>query len=122
MEAMNTILIVDDEGDIRRLLQEFLEKNGFAVLAAEDGQKALKLAAENLPDLVITDLLLPKEHGIDVIQTIKDRFLLPVIAISGIYKKEEIRDRIGDVFIDAFFEKPLDLQALLASVRSILNG
>ncbi|MCU0235522.1 MAG: response regulator [Acidobacteria bacterium] len=122
MEEKNTILIVDDEGDIRLLLQEFLEKNGFAVQVAEDGHKALQLAAENLPDLVITDLLLPKEHGIDVIQTIKDRFLLPVIAISGIYKKEEIRERIGDVFIDDFFEKPLDLAALLASVRSILNG
>jgi len=122
MEAKNTILIVDDEKDIRLLLQEFLENNGFTVLVAEDGQQALKLAGEQLPDLVITDLLLPKEHGIDVIQIIKDRFFLPIIAISGIYKQDEIKTRIDDVFIDGFFEKPLDLNAILACVRSILNG
>jgi DNA-binding response OmpR family regulator len=122
MEEKNTILIVDDEKDIRLLLREFLEKNGFTVLAAEDGQQALQLAGEHLPDLVITDLLLPKEHGIEVMQAIKDRYLLPIIAISGIYKQEEIKTRIGDVFIEGFFEKPLDLEAILACVRSILNG
>jgi DNA-binding response OmpR family regulator len=122
MEAQNTILIVDDEEEIRLLLREFLEKNGFTVLAAADGQQALKLAGEQPPDLVITDLLLPKEHGIDVIQAIKDRFFLPIIAISGIYKKDEIRNQVGDVFIDAFFEKPLDLEGILACIHSILNG
>jgi DNA-binding response OmpR family regulator len=54
-------------------------------------------------------------------QAIKDRLLLPVIAISGIYKKDEIRNQVGDVFVDDFFEKPLDLEALLASVRALLN-
>jgi DNA-binding response OmpR family regulator len=122
MEAKNTILIVDDEEEIRLLLREFLEKNGFAVLAAADGQQALQLADEHRPDLVITDLLLPKEHGIDVIQAIKDRFFLPIIAISGIYKQDEIKDKVGDVFIDDFFAKPLDLAGILASVRALLNG
>jgi DNA-binding response OmpR family regulator len=122
MDTKSTILIIDDEKDIRQLLQEFLEKNGFSVLVAEDGQQGLKLAGDHLPDLVITDLLLPKEHGIDVMQIIKDRFFLPIIAISGIYKQDEIKTRIGDVFVDGFFEKPLDLDALLACVRSILNG
>lgn len=122
MDTKSTILIIDDEKDIRQLLQEFLEKNGFSVLVAEDGQQGLKLAGDHLPDLVITDLLLPKEHGIDVMQIIKDRFFLPIIAMSGIYKQDEIKTRIGDVFVDGFFEKPLDLDALLACVRSILNG
>jgi DNA-binding response OmpR family regulator len=122
METKNTILVVDDEVEIRLLLRDFLEKHGFNVLDAADGHQALKLADEHRPDLVITDLLLPKEHGVDVIQAIKDRFFLPVIAISGIYKKDEIRDKVGDVFIDDFFEKPLDLAVMLASVRALLNG
>ena len=122
METKNTILVVDDEVEIRLLLRDFLEKHGFNVLDAADGHQALKLADEYRPDLVITDLLLPKEHGVDVIQAIKDRFFLPVIAISGIYKKDEIRDKVGDVFIDDFFEKPLDLAVMLASVRALLNG
>ncbi len=121
MEKKNLILVVDDEEEIRLLLKEFLERNGFAVMEAADGQQALKLAEENVPDLVITDLLLPKEHGIDVMQNIKDRFFLPIIAISGIYSENEIKDRLGDIYIDGFFAKPLDLDSVLACIRSILN-
>jgi DNA-binding NtrC family response regulator len=121
MEAKPTILIVDDDMEIRQLLQEFLEKSGYRTVIAEDGQQALQLAAEETPNLVITDLLLPKEHGIDVMQAIKDRFFLPIIAMSGIYKKEEIVNRINDVFIEGFFEKPLDLNGLLTCIRSILD-
>jgi DNA-binding response OmpR family regulator len=121
MEKKNSILIVDDDEEVRGVLKEFLDKNGFGVILASDGQEALKLASEHVPDLVITDLLLPKEHGIDVMQAIKDRFFLPVIAISGIYKKDEIKNRLDDVYIEGFFEKPLDLNELLACIRSILN-
>ena len=122
MEKKNLILIVDDEEEIRLLLKEFLEKNDFEVLLAEDGQQALKLAEEHIPDLVITDMLLPKEHGVEVMQAIKDKLFLPIIAISGIYKKIEIKDKIADVYIDGFFEKPLDLDGILACIHSILNG
>jgi len=122
MASKQTILIVDDEIEIRQMLQEFLERNGYAVLAAEDGQQALQLAGERRPDLVITDLLLPKEHGIEVMQAIKDQFFLPIIAMSGVYRKDEVAGQVGDVFIDGYFEKPLDLEGVLACVRAILNG
>jgi len=122
MDNKQTILVVDDEKEIRQLLQEFLEKNGYAVLTAEDGQQALQLAGARRPDMVVTDLLLPKEHGIELMQAIKDQFFLPIIAMSGIYRKEEVAGRVGDVFIEGYFEKPLDLEGLLACIRSILNG
>jgi len=122
MKKKNLILIVDDEEEIRQLLKEFLEKNDFEVMMAEDGQQALKLAGEQVPDLLITDMLLPKEHGIEVMHFMKDKFFLPIIAISGIYKKSEIKERISDIYIDGFFEKPLNLEEILACIRSILNG
>jgi len=122
MKKKNLILIVDDEEEIRLLLKEFLEKNDFDVIVAEDGQQALELAGEHIPDLVITDMLLPKEHGVDVMQAIKDKHFLPIIAISGIYKKNEIKDKIADVYIDGFFEKPLNLDEILICIHSILNG
>lgn len=122
MEKKSLILIVDDEEEIRLLLKEFLEKNDFEVAVAADGAEALALATKRIPDLVITDLLLPKEHGVDVMRTIKDNFFLPVIAISGIYKKSEIKAEIDDIYIDGFFEKPLDLDEMLICIRSILNG
>jgi len=122
MKKKNLILIVDDEEEIRLLLKEFLEKNDFDVIVAADGQQAIKLAGEHIPDLVITDMLLPKEHGVEVMQSIKDNFFLPIIAISGIYKKNEIKDKISDIYIDGFFEKPLNLDEILICIRAILNG
>jgi DNA-binding response OmpR family regulator len=122
MSKKNLILIVDDEEEIRLLLKEFLEKKDFAVLVAEDGQKALELAEKHIPDLVITDLLLPKEHGVDVMREIKDRFFIPVIAISGIYKKDEIKEKIDDIYLDGFYEKPLNLEELFKGIQAILYG
>ena len=122
MSKKNLILIVDDEEEIRLLLKEFLEKKDFEVLVAEDGQKALELAEKHIPDLVITDLLLPKEHGIDVMHEIKDRFFIPIIAISGIYKKDEIKEKIDDIYLDGFYEKPLNLEELFKGIQAILYG
>jgi DNA-binding response OmpR family regulator len=121
MRKKNLILIVDDEEEIRLLLKEFLEKKDFEVLLAEDGQKALELAEKHIPDLVITDLLLPKEHGIEVMYELKDRFLMPIIAISGIYKKEEIEGEIDDIYLDGFYEKPLNLEELFKGIQAILH-
>jgi len=103
-------------------LKEFLEKNGFRTVLAKDGQRALELAEAHIPDLVITDLLLPKEHGIDVLHAIKDRFFIPVIAISGIYQKDEIKKNEDDMYVNDFFEKPLNLNELLKGIQAILNG
>jgi DNA-binding response OmpR family regulator len=122
MNEKNLILVVDDEEGIRSLLKEFFQNKGFAVLVAEDGQQALELAEKHHPDLVITDLLLPKEHGIDVMHKIKDRFFIPIIAISGIYKKDEIKEKIDDIFLDGFYEKPLNLEELFQGVQAILYG
>ncbi len=121
MDKKNLILIVDDEESIRSLLKEFLQENNYEVLAAKDGQEAIELAEKHDFDLVITDLLLPKEHGIEVLHEIKDRFFIPVIAISGIYKKDEIKEKIADVFLDAFYEKPLNLEELLKGIQAILD-
>jgi DNA-binding response OmpR family regulator len=122
MSKKNLILIVDDEEEIRLLLKEFLQNKDFEVLVAEDGHKALELAEKHIPDLVITDLLLPKEHGIDVMHEIKDRFFMPIIAISGIYKKAEIKEKIDDIYLDGFYEKPINLEELFKGIQAILYG
>ena len=115
------ILIIDDEPDVTDLLKDFFEQKNFKTGIAADGNKALGSFKDALPDIVITDLLLPGEHGINIIKTIKDEYSLPVIIITGIYKKEEIKNIIDDYSVEGFFEKPVNLEALLKKVNSILN-
>ena len=121
MSKKKLVLIVDDDEEIRMLLKEFLEQKDFDVLLAQDGQKALELAEKHVPDLVITDLLLPKVHGIDVMHEIKDRFFTPIIAISGIYGQDEIKTKIDDIYLDGFYEKPLNLEALFKGIQAVFN-
>jgi CheY-like chemotaxis protein len=122
MSEKKAILVVDDEEDIRILLQDFLESRNYHVLTAVDGSQAMELTKKHVPDLIITDMLLPKVHGVEVAQLIKDSFFIPVVGISGIYKKEEINQKIDDFYLDGFFEKPIDLEALYQRIQSILNG
>ena len=122
MSEIKTILVVDDEEDIRKLLQDFLESRNYHVLTAADGSQALELAKKHVPDLIVTDMLLPKVHGVELAQLIKDNFFIPVVGISGVYKKEEINQKIDDFYLDGFFEKPIDLEALFQRIQSILNA
>lgn len=115
------ILIIDDELEIINLLRGFLEENDFSIDAAEDGLKALACIENRIPDLVISDLLLPGEHGINVIKTIKQKYFIPVVIITGIYKREELKTLMEDYFVEAYFEKPLKLPVLLEVIRRILK-
>ena len=120
MTEKKSILVVDDEADIRTLLKDFLENKNFCVMEAADGAQALELAKKHVPDLIITDMLLPKVHGIEVAQLIKDNFFIPIIGISGVYRKDEIALEMDDFYLDGFFEKPLDLESLYQRIQSIV--
>lgn len=121
-DNIRNILVVDDEENIREFLKEFLEENNFNVTLAEDGLKALELIEENLPGLMIADLLLPGEHGITLIKTVKEKYFIPTIIISSIYDRDEIEDFMEEYFVEAFFEKPLNLDLLLEKINSIINA
>ncbi len=120
MTEKKLILIVDDEEEIIQLLKDFLERKNFRLITATDGAQALDLAKKHIPDLIITDMLLPKIHGVEVTQLIKDNFFIPVIGISGIYKKGEVGQDMEDYYLDGFFEKPINLEELLKCINSIL--
>ena len=115
-------MIVDDDDTIRDMVKEFLVQNGFQVREATSGIEGMEEIKKNPPGLVITDLLLPGEHGIDLIKTVKRDFNIPVIVISGIYKKGEISKILNSELVDAFFPKPLTLEKILVSIHTLLNG
>ena len=118
----NSILLIEDDYDVREFLKTLLEKEGYNFMEAENGITAKKIIDKNQPDLVISDLLLPGEHGLEVIKFIKDKYFLPVIAISGIYSEEEIKRDIEEMYIDAFIKKPIDIKILLKAIDKILKN
>ena len=81
---MGNILIIDDDPSIRTVFKRYLEKKGYSVTVAVDGNEGLDAVAEKTPDLIITDIMMPEKDGLEVVLSLhKDHPNLPVIAISG---------------------------------------
>ena len=121
-----TILLVDDEELLRAGVQEMLEMQGFTVITAPNGQQALLCLNEQIIDLVITDLVMPKMDGIDFVQQLrKVRPDVPVIVVSG--STSNIMERYGIDTIqvpgaDASLPKPFKGVDLVAQIRELLES
>ena len=115
------ILVVDDSEDIRDMLKQFFESEGYLVSTEPDGLKGSDALQRDLPDLVISDLLLPGMHGLDFIKKIKDDFFIPVIIVSGVYEKDQINNFIENNYVEACLFKPIDLNQLKQIVAGIFN-
>jgi UDP-3-O-[3-hydroxymyristoyl] N-acetylglucosamine deacetylase len=116
-----TILVVDDEEQIRQSLRGVLSDEGFAVLEAADGRRALGLVRETKPDLVILDVWLPEIDGIALLEVLKHDYPeLPVIIICG-HANIEAAVRATRLGAADFIEKPFSLEALLASIDRALG-
>jgi CheY-like chemotaxis protein len=97
------LLVVDDEPDIREVTSAMLAEEGYEVLTAGDGQEALEVLPRFCPDLVITDLRMPRLSGFELLAIIRERFpRLPVIAVSGEFSGDEMPP---NVTADAFLAK-----------------
>ncbi len=117
---MKSILVVDDERNIVDLLRMYLEKEGFAVIAAGDGEQALVLHQRHDPDLVILDLMLPKRDGFDVCREIRKRGETPVIMLTA--KSEDVDAIVGlELGADDYVTKPFNPRALVARVKAVLR-
>ena len=114
------ILIVDDEPKITRLARDYLEKNGFRVLTAADGQSALTTARREKPDLVILDLMLPNIDGREVCRILRRESAVPIIMLTAL--SEEIDQVTGlEIGADDYITKPFSVRALVARVRALLR-
>lgn len=116
-----TILVVDDEPDIRQLLQEILEDEDYTVYVAEHAESARRLRLEHKPDLIMLDIWMPDEDGISLLKDwLKDDELCPVIMMSGHATVETAVEatRLGAY---DFLEKPLSMAKLLVTVERALE-
>ncbi|NQU15068.1 MAG: response regulator [Desulfobacteraceae bacterium] len=126
------ILVVDDELDMRTFITTLLETNGYKPLSAKDGIEGLETARQTKPSLIILDIMMPKESGIDLYRALKnapDLKDIPVIVLSAISKKtffhsQEMLDRYrGETIPEpaAYIEKPPEPEELLEAVESNLK-
>ncbi len=116
-----TILVVDDEKGIRQSLHGILTDEGFEVISAKNGDGALMMVAEELPDLILLDIWLPDIDGIEVLRRIKNDYpYLQVIMISGHGTIETAVKAIKMGAYD-FIEKPLSLENILLTINNALN-
>jgi two-component system, OmpR family, phosphate regulon response regulator PhoB len=117
------ILVVEDEEALRTLLSYNLEKEGYAVSTAGDGEEALMMVNERLPDLLILDWMLPKVPGIEVCRRVRARTDARNVPIVMLTARGEESDRIRglDIGADDYVVKPFSMTELLARVRAVLR-
>jgi len=123
--GQRTVLVVDDEDEIRKLLRRVLEARGYRVREADRGNTALKLVKEEPPDVMILDAMLPEVHGFDIARRIKgsERYgKIPIIMVSAVYRgwrfAEDLKASYG---VDAFIEKPFKISDVVNAVEKALE-
>lgn len=120
MEVKSSILVVDDEERIRRLLRMYLEKEGYRIEEAEDGESALRMATEADFDLVLLDVMLPGIDGIEVCARLRQVKSTPVIMLTA--KGEETNRVSGfEVGADDYVVKPFSPREVIYRVKAILR-
>jgi DNA-binding response OmpR family regulator len=115
-----TVLVVDDEARIVKLVRDYLERAGFQVLAAYDGETALHITRQDWPDLIVLDLMLPGVDGLDVCRRLRRVSGVPIIMLTA---RVEEADRIVGLELgaDDYVTKPFSPGELVARVRATLR-
>ncbi len=115
-----TILVVDDERKIREVVCSYLELEGYAVLQADSGQRALEAAARASPDLVVLDLMLPDLAGEEVARSLRSASQVPIIMLTA---KAADNDRVDGLRLgaDDYVVKPFSPRELVARVEAVLR-
>lgn len=120
MNKEATILVIDDEIQMRKLLEIVLESNHYKALFAEEGKEGVKMVAQHQPDLVVLDLGLPDEDGQIILKQLREWFFNPIIILSVKNSEEEIVKALDNGAND-YLTKPFRTQELLARIRTALR-
>ena len=116
----NRILVVDDEPQIREVLKMYLERDGFRVSTASDGNAALAAYNEQPPDLVLLDLMIPNIEGLEVFRRIRAKHSTPIIMLTA--RGEEVDRVLGlELGADDYIVKPFSPREVVARVKTVLR-
>lgn len=117
---MKTVLVVEDEVKIARLVRDYLVQAGFSVLEATDGPAALTLARQEKPDMILLDLGLPGMDGLDVTRRLRATSSVPIIILTA--RSEETDRVVGlELGADDYVVKPFSPKELVARIRAVLR-
>ncbi len=120
MNASDHILIVDDDREIRRLLGDYLARNGFRVSAAANGREMHRMLRVSAPDLIVLDLMLPGTDGLELCREVRAERETPIIMLTA--KGEETERVIGlELGADDYLAKPFNPRELLARIKGVLR-
>jgi DNA-binding response OmpR family regulator len=124
--AGRSVMVVDDEPEIRKLLERLLTSRGYRVLLADRGLLALRMVKEHVPDLIVLDAMLPEVHGFDIARRIKKSARygkIPIIMVSAVYRgwrgTGDLEQSLG---VDCFIEKPFRIGEVVAAVERLLGA
>lgn len=118
--AKELILVVDDDSNIVSLLKYTLEREGYSVIDACDGEKAVEMARLERPDIILLDIMLPKLSGNDVVRQIRKDSNVPIIMVSA--KGEETDKVVGlEIGADDYVAKPFSPRELVARIKAVLR-
>ena len=126
------VLVVDDDPDVRLFSITVLEENGYTPLEATNGEEGMEFIKKEIPDLVILDVLMPRESGIRLYRDLKtDKNLknIPIIMMSGIAEKsfqrsQKVLTEFGDKPVpepDAYLEKPVNAELLADTIKRVIG-
>ncbi len=117
---MATILVVEDEEPISNILKFTLERDGFQVLQAWDGEEAVDLARRTQPDLILLDVMLPEKDGFEVCREVRTFSIMPIIMLTA--RESEVDKVLGlEIGADDYVTKPFSSRELLARVKANLR-
>jgi two-component system phosphate regulon response regulator PhoB len=121
VNAKLLVLVADDDPDIRQLVRLRLERSGYDVISAEDGQAALDLARDRHPDVAILDISMPKMSGLEVARVLRDQHAaLPVILLTARARDEDVLEG-ANAGVDRYITKPFSPQELESQVRELAH-
>ena len=120
MPDSSTILLVDDEDAVQKLLAYPLEREGFRVIQARDGQEALARFADERIDLVVLDIMLPKLDGLEVCRRLRAQSTVPIIMLTA--RDDELDKVLGlELGADDYITKPFSIREFRSRVRALLR-
>ena len=118
-----TILIVEDEPRNLKLLRDLLQRFGYEILEASDGEQGVKSAGEKMPDLILMDIMMPKMDGLEATRIIKADTKtkhIPIIALTS-YAMKGDREKAIEAGCDGYIAKPIDIKEVLKTIETYLT-